>query len=374
MTEPGKTARTKAIRHIFERTMGASPHSRDYVLALVEAANDIAGIDAELSERTAREACLVAEELRDMPLVSKALSWHAWTLCRSGQFGQALLRAERAAYLSRIRSDEKLLNTARYTLAWIRARVGDIETAESIWTELIRSTTQFRDDVLRAKCHLMYGLLLLQTARYAESCTQQFEAHTLFSAIGNAEQVMAANNAALALLELGDRGKAIEWAVRALENCPADAQLWRVICQHTLGRVHMASDEPVQARTCFESAKALLTRDTDDMEHAILLHLDLGRLATREGHGAEALAALNSALMLAQETGDSQNESKVHAALQAEYTRLGDFTSALTHCGKSRKALHRDNQQRIAEAAAVLRATDQLADLRKNWALELFVQ
>jgi tetratricopeptide (TPR) repeat protein len=367
MLDSQSIARARAIDEIFRRTMLARPNSRDYVNSLLEAADSVASIDGVLFERTAREACLVAEAIQLWDLFAKALSQRAWALFRSGNLGVALLSAEQAAHIARQRAESRLLNVALYTVASIRGRIGDFDAAERIWQGVISSVQASGDSEFEARSRQMYGLLLWEREHHARAIAQHTAAYTLFRRSESTMQAQAANNAALAALGLRQFDVANQWISKALLECPPDAALWQSQFAHTQGLLALAQDRPDAAREAFARALTALTNERDDVSHSANLYLDIGRLHSAEGSAQKAFAPLDHALTLAQDSGDSALVARVHDALHDAYEKIGDFTSALRHCRSRGAALIRMAETKSAEQVAVLKAAESLVHERARW-------
>lgn len=368
MPNTHSNARSRAIDEIFRQTMRARPNSREYVVALLVAADAISAIDGALFERTAREACTVAEFIADWDVFAEALAKHAWALFRSGDLGQALLRAEHAAHIARQRGDSKSLNSACHTIASIRAQIGDVATAAKLWLGLINSAMASKDVVAEARSRLMLGLCLANSRQTEEARDQYLQAHRLFDTINDGTRALAANNIAATALEERNHPLAESWIVLANQSCAPDASLWRSYIAHTEGQLALATSRYADARAAFARALEVLPGERDDVSHTANLYLDIGRLHIVEGAATKALASLDHALILAEDSGDAALVAKVHDALHDAYEKIGDFDSALRHCRKRGAALTRSAAAKSAEQIAVLKAAEALVHERAKWA------
>lgn len=348
--------------------MHTKPNSRDYVVALMTAADVISALDGSLFERTAREACLVAEAISEWDLFARALAQHAWALYRSGDIGQSLLRAEHAAHVARRLADSRELHKALYTIATVRGRIGDIHTASQIWTGLIGIANASADVLLEARGRMMYALLLCESDCSEEALIQGDAAFKLFSDLGDAMKALAANNMALAAIRASKYALAEYWLQLAEEACPSNSNLWRSYIVHTEGQLALATNRYADARAAFARALEVLPGERDDVSHTANLYLDIGRLHIVEGVAAKALASLDHALILAEDSGDAALVAKVHDALHDAYEKIGDFDSALRHCRKRGAALTRSAAAKSAEQIAVLKAAEALVHERAKWA------
>jgi tetratricopeptide (TPR) repeat protein len=367
MSDRQPSPRSRAIDEIFRKTMLAQPNSREYVVALIEAADEIASIDGVLFERTAREACIVAESIQEWSLFARALAKRAWALFRSGSLGEALVCAEHAAHIARQRGEGKSLNGALYAIASIRGRIGDTDGAERIWLGLIASAQMLEDKILEARSRNMYGVALTQVSRHGQAFEQYVSACQILTELGDKANALYANNAASAALSAGRAVVASEWLEQALLSCPPDAGLWISLIQHTRGRLAVALNRRDIAREAFAESLEILPGERDDVSHSANLYLDIGLLHIGDGDAKKALAPLDHALALAQDSGDAALVARVHDALHAAYEKIGDFTTALQHCRDGTTALKRHAEAKSAEHVAVLKAAESLVHERAGW-------
>jgi tetratricopeptide (TPR) repeat protein len=367
MLDNQNSARARAIDQIFRKTMNARPNSREYVAALIEVAEAISSIDGALFERTIREACIVADELQQWDLYTNALGQHAWALFRSGELGLALMRAEHAAHIARQRVDTKCLNIALHTIALIRGRIGDVESAQQIWSGLISSAQANSDDLLEARSRMAYGLLLSEIDKFDLAYAHYVKAHELLDKHGKELRALAANNAADAALNLGDYLKTENWLKIAYLACPKESALWHSHIAHTNAQLALAQNRRDAARDSLARSLEVLPSERDDVSHSANLYLDIGLLHIGDGDAKKALAPLDHALALAQDSGDAALVARVHDALHAAYEKIGDFTTALQHCRDGTTALKRHAEAKSAEHVSVLKAAESLVHERAKW-------
>lgn len=348
--------------------MRTAPNSREYVSALLSAADSIAAIDGQLFERTTREAVLVSEGIQDWGIHAISLAKHAWALYQTGQLGQGLLRAEQAAHIARQLVDGKCLNSALYTLAMIRDRIGDHASALQIWLGLINTAIAVGDHQAEARCRVMCGLSLSTYGNHPGALEQLKDGYEIFERHRDPGMALAANNVAVVALDQKDYELAIKWIERAVVSCPADSSLWRSYIAHTEGQLALVTSRYADARAAFARALEVLPGERDDVSHTANLYLDIGRLHIVEGAATKALASLDHALILAEDSGDAALVAKVHDALHDAYEKIGDFDSALRHCRKRGAALTRSAAAKSAEQIAVLKAAEALVHERAKWA------
>jgi tetratricopeptide (TPR) repeat protein len=215
---------------------------------------------------------------------------------------------------------------------------------------------------------MMYALLLCESDCSEEALIQGDAAFKLFSDLGDAMKALAANNMALAAIRASKYALAEYWLQLAEEACPSNSNLWRSYIVHTEGQLALATNRYADARAAFARALEVLPGERDDVSHTANLYLDIGRLHIVEGVAAKALASLDHALILAEDSGDAALVAKVHDALHDAYEKIGDFDSALRHCRKRGAALTRSAAAKSAEQIAVLKAAEALVHERAKWA------
>jgi tetratricopeptide (TPR) repeat protein len=360
--------RNSAIEPLLERVMRARPQSAEYVEALIDASDKLAAIDATLAERTTTEACHAAERLADGALLAKALSRSAWQCCQmGGSLEHALISAERARFIAERIGDPKAKHSAQFVLAWIRSRIGDVQTAESAWRALIVQAEQTQNALLEAKSRLMLGTLLKQLMRYGEAIAEQRLAFALYERSHDHDRAMCANNLAMTLIECGQHSEALQWVNRAIALCPPGVTIWMSVIEHTHGCCQRAQDNLPAASECFATSLALLNSPADDVNHAATLYLDIGRLHTKMANPAESLTWLHRALALTVRHKLLALETRAHSALYKAYVSIGALEQAIEQCTLRNKTLARNTDIAVAESASVLRAVDRVNQLRPQW-------
>jgi tetratricopeptide (TPR) repeat protein len=365
----------QGVNAILHSLLVTSPNSSAAVTALLDAADKLASLDQLHAISLYEETAARATQLREAKPLARALIGQSWLLALRGMLDRALTAATRARYASDTALSPVLACDADYVIAWIRTRAGDYDGAIALWRSLISAARQLNDPGREAGYTIELGNTLQFAGRHTEAVDAQNAAYELDVQREARPDLQAggANNIAMALLNGGQVGEALNWAQRAqrlIENPEAllARQIW-----HTLALCQMQLNDFAQARHSFEQARPR-TSAVRDAHFDAELAIDIGRLHHKQGHTAKAIAALEAGLAHADGLHAAHLQRAAHTELHAIYTAIGALEQALLHCDTKNKLQTEQAAADRAAQAGLLRAQDQLVNLHRAWQSDVFAR
>lgn len=223
-----------------------------------------------------------------------------------------VIRRTESRAAERLADDPETLAEIRYTLAGTFHILGDLESAERLYRQVLErfETALGTNDVRTAECASVMGKAIFTQGRTDEGLKwmrESVERLETAGAVGGSEWVWAAVQLSGSLFEQGRMKEAEEWIRR------------------TLPRAEVLGAEAIQARAALLHNLAMILSDRGDLAGQ-RLHLEQAIQIQRELPTArvDLATALNNLGILLRETGDLAGaERQLRESLQLRFEGLG---------------------------------------------------
>lgn len=346
--------------------------SQELVDVLNALARSVSANDPARAQSLSKRALKISSCLTYRQGEAKALTFLSWLCFLEGHADLALTRALNAEAVARLAREPELEGHALYMVALVQDQVGNFAEATKAHQKMVAIARETGDGLLEANALMAMGMQNSQQGNHKKALENFLQTLALFRRIdaNNDRQVMALNNIASALIEMGDVLHALPYAQKAVAQCdPENIRAYTMSLQ-TLGQVYAEMGQLNNALSHYQRVVDINTLAAEngqitDHEFLAKVQLHIAKVQRALNQRECAFVALQRALEVAQAIDAKPLLVQVHDQLSKAYRETGEIALALAHAEQresvraSFRQVIMERQDKVIRLMAILQASRQ---------------